>query len=109
MSTPPSFGEWALAFVTEVLAKANAVPDDELDDEFDEEPEESDEVRELRIEYGYQLLAEQAKVEELEAKLKAALIDLEAAYKSLRIVNYRLQKAFGAYELLQEALYGVVI
>lgn len=110
MSTPPSFGEWALAFVAEVLAKANASkPEEELDDEFDIESEGpgADDIVAMRQEWGYRLLAEQAKVEELERERDAALLAQEEAYKQLRIITIHLQKVFAAYQLLHEALYGV--
>lgn len=80
----------------------------------EDEPEESDEIRALREEYGELLLAEQAKVESLEAELERvkrghelAVAAQDEAYRQLRIVNNTLQGAFAAYQALHRALYGV--
>lgn len=66
-----------------------------------------DEIRDLRLEYGYRLLAEQVAVEQAQQDRDEAIKERDEARTNLRTVTTTLQRCYDASEVLNDALYGV--
>lgn len=69
---------------------------------------EPDETRALREEYGELLLAEQAKVEALEAELAATRVERDTAQLFAQQVTNTLHRCYEASRILRLALEGEV-